>query len=63
VPLAYFAVLLESVVVFARTRNFGTLLRAGRVAILLAKGGIEAWHLVGPRGITPRAETFEHSSN
>ena len=36
VPLGYFAVLLTSIVVFSRTRDFGTFLRIGQVAILLA---------------------------
>jgi adenylate cyclase len=27
------------------------------------KGEIEAWYLVGPRGITTPTKTFEHSSN
>src|SRR5205814_4747110 len=36
VPLAYFAILLASIVFFSRTRNFGGFLLVGQVAILLA---------------------------
>src|SRR6266496_3296116 len=36
VPLGYFAVLVASIVVFSRTRNFGTFLRVGQLAILFA---------------------------
>jgi adenylate cyclase len=61
VPLAYFAVLLAAIVVFSRTRNFGTLLRVGQVAILLAptlsmaplggflgSGGVGLWGILAP---------------
>jgi hypothetical protein len=61
VPLAYFAVLLASIVVFSRTRNFRTLLRVGQVAILLAPtlsmvplggfldaGGVGLWGILAP---------------
>ncbi|HMI29746.1 MAG TPA: hypothetical protein VK490_08550, partial [Gaiellaceae bacterium] len=61
VPLAYFAVLLASIVVFSRTRDFGTLLRVGQVAILLAPtlsmiplggfldaGGVGLWGILAP---------------
>jgi guanylate cyclase len=61
VPLAYFAVLLASIVVFSRTRNFGTFLRVGQVAILLAPplsmvplggfldaGGVGLWGILAP---------------
>jgi adenylate cyclase len=63
VPLAYFAVLLTSVVVFARTRNFGTFLLVGQLAILfaptlsmiplggfLAAGGVGLWGILAPLG-------------
>jgi adenylate cyclase len=63
VPLAYFAVLLASIVVFSRTRDFGTLLRVGQVAILLAptlsmaplggfldSGGVGLWGILAPLG-------------
>src|SRR6266542_5787542 len=63
VPLAYFAVLLASIVVFSRTRNFGRLLRVGQVAILLAPtlsmaplggfldaGGVGLWGILAPLG-------------
>ena len=63
VPLAYFAVLLASIVVFSRTRNFGTFLRVGQVAILLAPtlsmiplggfldaGGVGLWGILAPLG-------------
>jgi len=36
VPLLYFAVIVGSIVVFSRTRDFRILLRTGQVAILLA---------------------------
>jgi guanylate cyclase len=61
VPLAYFVVLLASIVVFSRTRNFDTLLRTGQVAILLAPtlsmaplggflgaGGVGWWGILAP---------------
>jgi adenylate cyclase len=61
VPLAYFAVLLASIVVFSRTRNFSQLLRIGQVAILLAPtlsmvplggfldaGGVGLWGILAP---------------
>jgi len=61
VPLAYFVVLLASIVVFSRTRNFSTLLRTGQVAILLAPtlsmvplggflgaGGVGLWGILAP---------------
>ncbi|MFL5945367.1 MAG: adenylate/guanylate cyclase domain-containing protein [Gaiellaceae bacterium] len=61
VPLAYFAVLLTSIVVFSRTRNFGWFLRVGQVAILLAPtlsmiplggfldaGGVGLWGILAP---------------
>src|SRR3954447_7416167 len=61
VPLAYFAVLLGSILVFSRTRNFGRLLRVGQVAILLAPtlsmiplggflgaGGVGLWGILAP---------------
>src|SRR5204863_4045607 len=61
VPLAYFAVLLSSIVVFARTGNFGTLLRVGQLAILFAptlsmvplggfldSGGVGLWGILAP---------------
>src|SRR5256885_12345342 len=63
VPLAYFAILLASIVVFARTRHFGTFLRVGQVAILLAptlsmaplggflaSGGVGLWGILAPLG-------------
>jgi adenylate cyclase len=63
VPLGYFAVLLAGIVVFSRTRNFGTLLRVGQVAILLAptlsmiplggfleSGGVGLWGILAPLG-------------
>src|ERR671931_1707802 len=62
-PLAYFAVLLAGIVVFSRTRNFGTLLRLGQVAILCAptlsmvplggfldSGGVGLWGILAPLG-------------
>src|SRR5256886_7747795 len=61
VPLGYFAVLLTSIAVFARTRNFGQLLRVGQVAILVAPtlsmaplggfldaGGVGLWGILAP---------------
>jgi adenylate cyclase len=63
VPLVYFAVLLASIVVFSRTRNFDQLLRVGQVAILLAPtlsmvplggfldaGGVGLWGILAPLG-------------
>jgi adenylate cyclase len=63
VPLVYFAVLLGSIVVFSRTRNFAWFLRAGQVAILLAPtlsmiplggflnaGGVGLWGIIAPLG-------------
>ena len=63
VPLLYFAVLLAAIVVFSRTRNFGQLLLAGQVAILLAptlsmiplggflaSGGVGLWGILAPLG-------------
>jgi guanylate cyclase len=63
VPLLYFAVLLGSIVVFSRTRNFGQLLLVGQVAILLAPtlsmiplggflaaGGVGLWGILAPLG-------------
>jgi guanylate cyclase len=63
VPLAYFVVLLGSIAVFARTRDFGTFLRVGQVAILVAptlsmaplggflgSGGVGLWGLLAPLG-------------
>src|SRR5204863_1893927 len=63
VPLVYFAVLLTSIVVFSRTRDFGTFLRIGQVAILLAptlsmiplggflaSGGVGLWGILAPLG-------------
>jgi adenylate cyclase len=61
VPLVYFAVLLGSIVVFARTRDFPWLLRVGQVDILLAptlsmiplggflaSGGVGLWGILAP---------------
>jgi len=61
VPLGYFAVLLASIILFSRTRNFGQLLRVGQVAILLAptlsmiplggfldSGGVGLWGILAP---------------
>src|SRR5215831_4011646 len=61
VPLAYSAVLATSIVVFARTGNFGTFLRVGQLAILLAptlsmiplggfldSGGVGLWGILAP---------------
>jgi adenylate cyclase len=63
VPLAYFAVLLAALVVFSHTRDFGTFLRVGQVAILfaptlsmvplggfLASGGVGLWGILAPLG-------------
>jgi guanylate cyclase len=63
VPLAYFATLLAALVVFARTRQFGTFLRVGQLAILLAptlsmiplggflsSGGVGLWGILAPLG-------------
>ena len=62
-PLVYFAVLLGSIVVFSRTRNFPWLLRVGQLDILLAptlsmiplggflaSGGVGLWGMVAPLG-------------
>jgi guanylate cyclase len=62
-PLVYFAVLLASILVFARTRDFRQLLRVGQVAILLAptlsmiplggfvaSGGVGLWGILAPLG-------------
>jgi adenylate cyclase len=61
VPIAYFAVLLAAIIVFSRTRNFGTLLRVGQLAILFAptlsmiplggfldSGGVGLWGILAP---------------
>jgi guanylate cyclase len=61
VPLGYFAVLLASVVVFSRTRNFPTFLLVGQLAILFAptlsmiplggflgSGGVGLWGILAP---------------
>jgi guanylate cyclase len=63
VPLAYFVVLVGSIVVFARTREFRWFLRVGQVAILLAptlsmaplggflnSGGVGLWGILAPLG-------------
>jgi guanylate cyclase len=63
VPLAYFAVLLASILVFSRTRDFGWFLRVGQVAIILAPtlsmiplggfldaGGVGLWGILAPLG-------------
>jgi adenylate cyclase len=63
VPLGYFAVLLTSIVVFSRTRNFGTFLLVGQLAILFAPtlsmiplggflgaGGVGLWGILAPLG-------------
>jgi adenylate cyclase len=63
VPLAYFIVLLASIVLFARTRDFETFLRVGQVSILLAPtlsmiplggfldaGGVGLWGILAPLG-------------
>ena len=62
-PLVYFAVLLGSIVVFSRTRDFGWLLRMAQLAILLAPtlsmallggflnaGGVGLWGILAPLG-------------
>ncbi len=62
-PLVYFAVLLGSILVFARTRDFSLLLHVGQVAILfaptlsmiplggfLASGGVGLWGILAPLG-------------
>src|SRR5215510_6359635 len=61
VPLGYSAVLLTSIVVFSRTRDFATFLRVGQFAILLAptlsmiplggfldSGGVGLWGILAP---------------
>jgi adenylate cyclase len=61
VPLGYFAVLLGSVVVFSRTRDFPRFLRVGQLAILFAptlsmiplggflgSGGVGLWGILAP---------------
>ena len=63
VPLVYFGVLLGSIVVFSRTRDFGWLLRVSQIAILLAPtlsmiplggfldaGGVGIWGILAPLG-------------
>jgi adenylate cyclase len=63
VPLGYFVVLLASIVVFSRTRDFGRFLLVGQVAILLAptlsmaplggfldSGGVGLWGILAPLG-------------
>jgi guanylate cyclase len=63
VPLGYFATLLAALAVFARTRQFGTFLRVGQVAILFAptlsmiplggflgSGGVGLWGILAPLG-------------
>ncbi len=63
VPLVYFAILLASVVVFSRTRDFGRFLRTGQLAILFAPtlsmiplggfleaGGVGLWGILAPLG-------------
>jgi adenylate cyclase len=63
VPLAYFVILLVSIVMFSRTRNFGRLLRVGQLDILLAptlsmiplggflaSGGVGLWGILAPLG-------------
>src|SRR3954470_17474703 len=62
-PVAYFAVLTGSIVVFSQTRNFLWLLRTGQVAILFAPtlsmiplggflgaGGVGLWAILAPLG-------------
>ena len=62
-PLGYFTVLLAAIVVFTRTRDFGTLLRVNQVAILFAPtlsmiplggfldaGGVGLWGILAPLG-------------
>jgi adenylate cyclase len=61
VPLGYFAVLLASIAVFSRTRNFPTFLLVGQLAILFAptlsmiplggfldSGGVGLWGILAP---------------
>jgi adenylate cyclase len=63
VPLVYLAILLGAIVVFARTGNFGRLLRVSQVDILLAPtmsmiplggflaaGGVGLWGILAPLG-------------
>jgi guanylate cyclase len=63
VPLVYFAILLGSIVVFSRTRDFDRFLLTGQVAILLAPtmsmiplggfldaGGVGLWGILAPLG-------------
>jgi guanylate cyclase len=63
VPLVYFAVLLGSIVVFSRTRDFDRFLLVGQVAILFAPtlsmiplggfvdaGGVGLWGILAPLG-------------
>jgi len=71
-PVAYFAVLAGSIVVFSRTRNFLWLLRVGQIAILFAPtlsmiplggflgaGGVGLWAILAPLGslVFERVET------
>jgi adenylate cyclase len=61
VPLVYFAVLVAAIVVFSRTRDFGTFLRVSQLAILFAptvsmiplggfldSGGVGLWGILAP---------------
>jgi adenylate cyclase len=63
VPLGYFTILLAAILVFSHTRDFGTFLRVGQVAILLAptlsmvplggfldSGGVGLWGILAPLG-------------
>ena len=63
VPLVYFAILLASIVVFSRTRDFDQFLRTGQLAILFAPtlsmiplggfleaGGVGLWGILAPLG-------------
>jgi adenylate cyclase len=63
VPLAYFAVLLTSIAVFSRTRDFTRFLYVGQISILLAPtlsmaplggfldaGGVGLWGILAPLG-------------
>ncbi|MGH3084081.1 MAG: adenylate/guanylate cyclase domain-containing protein [Gaiellaceae bacterium] len=63
VPIVYFGVLLGSIVLFSRTRDFPWFLRVGQVAILLAPtlsmiplggfldaGGVGLWGILAPLG-------------
>ena len=63
VPLVYFAILLASIVVFSRTRDFGRFLLTGQVAILFAPtlsmiplggfldaAGVGFWGILAPLG-------------